>query len=470
VTDLGQHFAQLDEIETEDLWREIELRFEQDAERVTYPAPRRHRRLAIAGASAIFVGVLIGVAFLISSLQEEAPPVVTQPTSPSSPTSLPTPASTIPPETSTTVTTAVVTGYTGAFGWVEVTSPALTGSKRAMAVAQHEGSYFMVGSDGGEAAVWRSEDGLSWSQIADLNSQGPGDHTLKDVVSYRDGLVAVGESLVDEGDDYASEPLILISPDGVEWQQVDTGGDLVSAWITSVATRGDRLIAAGEGIWISDNGYDWKLSYELPSTHRAYGVAASERGIVVVGQSFSRISDGFIRWSADGEEWTTIPGRTLHPDGLNTLMYTVAATSDGFVAGGGGGEDDGWTSDGGLAASDAAVWVSEDGLAWDLVPREEGQLKGPFGEWTNGFADTGETLIAVGTEMKSDWQDAGGLVWESIDGGTTWERVGDPDALFSSSDGWNSIEDVLFHDGTLIAVGIRLDDAAGVWLGSPSAP
>lgn len=464
VLDLRERFAVLDEIETEDLWREIELRFEQDVERVPYSAPRPHRKLAIAGASAILVGVLIGVAFLISSLQEDAPPVVTQPTIPSSPTSLPAPTSTIPPETSTTVTTTVVTGYTGAFGWVEVTNTALTGGKRAMAVAQHEASYFMVGTDGGEAAVWRSEDGLSWSQIADLSIQGPGDHTLKDVVSYRDGLVAVGESLVGEGDDYASEPLILISPDGVEWQQVDTGGDLASAWITSVATLGDRLIAAGEGIWISDNGYDWRLSYEFPTTHRAYGVAASERGIVVVGQSFSRISDGFIRWSADGEEWTKVPGPTLHPDNLNTMMYTVAATSDGFVAGGGGSEDDGWTSDGGIFASDAAVWISEDGLAWTMVP-QEGGLKGRLGESINGVVDTGDVLIAVGTEMEPNW-DAGGVVWESTDGGITWERVADPGSIFSSASGWNSIDGVLFDGGKVIAIGTRLDDTAGVWLGS----
>ena len=101
MTDLHERFARLDNIETEDLWHEIELRYEDDVERVVRPIERPRRRLTMAAAAAFLLAILLGAAILISQFQEEEPPIITQvPT----PTSLPAPTSTVP-ETATTVPT-----------------------------------------------------------------------------------------------------------------------------------------------------------------------------------------------------------------------------------------------------------------------------------------------------------------------------------------------------------------------------
>ena len=68
MIDLHERFSELDELATEDLWEEIEFRCEEGIERLPSQGPVPRRRLAIAGATAIIVLILMGLALLIASL------------------------------------------------------------------------------------------------------------------------------------------------------------------------------------------------------------------------------------------------------------------------------------------------------------------------------------------------------------------------------------------------------------------
>lgn len=181
----------------------------------------------------------------------------------------------------------------------------------------------------------------------------------------------------------------------------------------------------------------WEAA-SVPETRNASGIAAIVRG-----------GDGLIAISYDGGfgslVWTSTDGRTwrdITPDGFESVGIASLVEYDGMLVAVGRGN----TID--IEAEEAAVYLSEDGIAWRKVETAEPMV----GQLIDVIA-TDDGLIAVGGVPGAD---AAGI-WRSTDG-ETWERAGEDIEhafLWSITEGGPG----------LVAVGWRRDPdpSAAVW-------
>jgi hypothetical protein len=441
-------------------------------------ANRRAARWPVAVAAALVAALLVGVVAILNPFGSDGIQFADEPTTVSTTTPSVPPTTAVQPPPSTTVPPTTVPGPQAAFGWERVSDPILEDGTNANAVIRHDGGLLAVGISSGyqDGALWRSTDGRTWKRTMDPVLA---DAELTDVVPYRNGLVVIGNTPFDwENPD--REPVIALSEDGESWERIDTSDPEIfvpasfdfQGPLRSIAVAGDRIVVAGTHIWISDDARTWTLAEELEEQAIAHGVVVGDHGIVVVGQTFAGTPSALVWHSTDGDQWTE--QRVSTPGRLVTTMYTVAATSAGYVAGGLVGDDSGWTPDGGRQTADAGVWVSPDGLTWTSAVDDREQLGGEYGQWIQGFAEDGAVLVAIGIEMYSNSDSATAVVWESDDAGFTWQRVADPDHRFGNVfEGWAEMRDVVFHDGELVAIGNIVENkylpaAIGVWLGTRS--
>jgi hypothetical protein len=216
------------------------------------------------------------------------------------------------------------------------------------------------GDEHGDAAVWTSVDGITWTQVPH-DEEVFGDGNLESVTAGGPGLVAVGSSVV------------LTSTDGIVWSRVtDDDGTFDDSSIRSVTKGGPGLVAvgsAGEGaaVWTSVDGIVWS---RVPHDEAAFG------GSPTGGPSMWHVAVGGPGLVAVGIDWSG-------PD------------------------------------ADAAVWTSVDGLTWTRVPHDEEVFGGTGHQAISGVTAAGPGLVAVGVERSGRMQ---GVVWTSVDG-LTWTRV-----------------------------------------------
>lgn len=415
----------------------------------------------VAAAVTILLIVWIAPADLLPGGDTEPAdqPSVTSTTVPTT-TSAAAPATTVAPTSTTTIPSeqtftwdVVFEGAFGeAFGQINAVT---TFGDRLMAVG-YEGDL----SDG---VVWVSNSDGTWTRITLFDGEGWQD--ANDVVVAGDELVVVGTS--EDG-----SALVAVSADGISWETIsveadDPGADPVG--MTAVAVRSGLLVAVGTDIWTSTDGRVWTLTLDLPRQIQAKDVVANDRGIVVVGVDFSNGADPVAWWSTDGAVWTDVSPEPRWPEGWKGWIYGVAATPDGFLAGGGGTTDPGISPTGGLAASDAALWTSQDGTSWRRVDDDRANLGGGGGQWVESLISFDDIVVAVGVHMGTNWQIARGVVWESHDGGASWQRSDDPDAVFGSYyGGYSAAYDVIEDGNRLIAVG-QLESVPAMWIGTPTA-
>lgn len=102
-----------------------------------------------------------------------------------------------------------------------------------------------------DGVVWISEDGLLWQRIDTPAFGGPGFQELTDIVQWRDGLVAVGRD-IPAGvrlDDPAADvdAAIWFSDDGVSWSKIESRSLGGSNWqdIFGIAVSESSLVAVG---------------------------------------------------------------------------------------------------------------------------------------------------------------------------------------------------------------------------------
>jgi len=239
------------------------------------------------------------------------------------------------------------------------------------AVAAGAQGYVAVGWDGSgddrDAAVWTSEGGWIWSRVADADDVfgGDGDQGMYAVAGGGPGYVAVGWDA--SGDDL--DGAVWTSPNGASWTRVEQ----------------DEAALGGAG----DQGM--------------YAVAAGGPGLVAVGwEGPAGESDAAVWTSPDGLAWTRV-GReddAFAGEGAQA-MYAVAAGGPGFVAVG----DSQANGD-----SDAAVWVSTDGVTWARLPESEGPFAGEGDQSMYGVTAHGSRVIAVG------YDGSDGVIWVWIPG------------------------------------------------------
>ncbi|MBW2257620.1 MAG: hypothetical protein JRI25_23905, partial [Deltaproteobacteria bacterium] len=313
-------------------------------------------------------------------------------------------------------------------------------------------------------------DGREWEQV---EVPAPDDPYTTEQMSQ---VVAVGSGLIAHG--YVQSihgSALWLSPDGYRWQRVPAsalGDPEDDAEIKAMVAGGPGVVAVGSvvhpdggprvgAIWVSETGWSWEriahdgAVFGDPQSVMGWAdgeiseVVVFDPGVVALGHINGEMS---LLRSADGYQWERVP---LGPAPFGDLAWRI-----GDIAAGG----PGLVAVGGIAdptegewASDAAIWVSSDGIAWDRVPHSERLFGGPECQGIKTLVVGGPGLVAFGaTDLCSldDVPEGTNRVWITADG-YTWELVPHDDYLFGDGSlGWQqAINDAVVHDGRIIAVG-----------------
>ena len=212
--------------------------------------------------------------------------------------------------------------------------------------------------------------------------------------------------------------------------------------MTSVVRFGSRLVAAGfevfDGerdarIWISDDDRDWMIITDPdlggPGEQTIWAMAEVGSGLVAVGTTGdSEDTDAAVWVSTDGLDWARVPSPPSFGGRGHQAMNAISVVGGQIVAVG-------------YDYTDAAVWTSGDGLAWSAVDDSAFGGDGEQKIWSLAVVEPG--LIAVGED------DRDAAVW--IFDGSAWAQIQDQTAF--GGDGHQLMRDVTEFDGRLVAVG-----------------
>jgi hypothetical protein len=331
--------------------------------------------------------------------------------------------------------------------------------------------FVAVGWDEGDAMVLTSVDGVTWSRVphddAVFGGAEDGHYTSMDsVTAGGPGLVAVGGSWSDADDQEGQEgdAAVWTSVDGITWSRVPHDEEVFgAASIMSVTAGGPGLVAVGmhgplgdgdPAVWTSMDGLTWS---RVPHDETVFGGADSQAmydvtvggpGLVAVGGSgrdwWNPEQNAAVWTSVDGVTWSRVPDdESVFSSGGNPVLLSVTVGGPGLVAVGA----DSWP----LNLAETPVWTSPDGITWTRVPNQ-GVDRGTMTSVVAG----GPGVVAVGNF--GDYAFTNGA-WTSPDG-ITWSRAIDDDAVFAGED-W--IHDVTVAGPGLLAVGDHGGDAA-VWV------
>jgi hypothetical protein len=304
-----------------------------------------------------------------------------------------------------------------------------------------------LGNEAGNAAVWTSPDGFTWSRVPHDEAVfgGVGEQRMLSVTVAGPGLVAVGYDWPADTD--LVDAAVWTSPDGVTWSRVPHDeavfGGAGAQQMLSVTAGGPGLVAVGSdghrndgedgqvdalaadaAVWTSPDGFTWsrvphdEAVFGGVGEQRMLGVTSGGPGLVAVGEVSGDIdeirqryeqdaSDAAVWTSPDGVTWSRVPhDKTVFGlcgnFCLGEGMRSVTSRGQGLVAVGFAGFDQGpWY---------AAVWTSPDGITWTQVLDSQAAFEGGY---TRMFSVTvaGSGLVAVGREASADDLDA--AVWQN---------------------------------------------------------
>jgi hypothetical protein len=325
------------------------------------------------------------------------------------------------------------------------------------------------------AAVWRSDDGISWMRLphVDAFSEADGSAVMSDVAVGESGLVAVGlvygqtepfatyrlGELPDLGGGDPAEPSDVVidvdaavwrSVDGVSWSRVHDedetfGGDTVRQTMNAVTAGGPGFVAVGQ------EGFDFLGFDEWTPTS----------GNNTDGRDHVADNVAAVWTSPDGETWTRVANEPslAHSGGEVTgwaTMSDIAPHAQGLVAVG----RDLWVVEGyPYPAGVNAVWLSADGLSWrravGAVDMDDNQPD------MAAITVIGDGTLVAGGGMFS-YSTAG--TWISQNSGNTW--VMHPYEPFLNG----TIQGLAVFGDKVLAVGSYDDGGdffdAAVWVGT----
>jgi hypothetical protein len=336
-----------------------------------------------------------------------------------------------------------------------------------------DGSWDWGDSRGVEsnAAVWRSDDGISWVRVphVDAFSEADGGAVMSDVALGESGLVAVGlvfgrtepfaifrlgELPLMGGGDLAEPSDVVIdvdaavwrSSDGVSWSRVSAedetfGGDTVRQSMNAVTAGGPGFVAVGQ------EGFDFLGFDEWTPTS----------GNNTDGRDHVADNVAAVWTSPDGETWTRVANEPslAHSGGEVTgwaVMSDIAPYAQGLVAVG----RDVWVAEEyPYPAGVNVVWFSADGLSWRAVGGNMDDNQPDMGAVTV----VGDGTLVAGGGMFN--YDAAGT-WTSQDSGDTW--VMHPYEPFLNG----TIQGLAVFGDKVLAVGSHRGDSfdAAVWVGT----
>ncbi len=405
------------------------------------PVPNRRRWVpAVVAVSAAFA-VLIAVGLPVLFFGGGDSVVVGEPATTAASIVTTVPATTLP---ATTVPATIVPPVVPAtpMVWERLDDPVVfggEGEQRMTDVAAGEGVAVAVGLDraGGDsdAAVWYSLDGTTWNRVPHDEAVfgGDGHQQMNAVVAVESGFVAVGS-------------------EGTERDPLGLSG--VYAYLASFETHA--------AVWRSDDGIRWERVPHVDAFSEALtglvmnDVTFDGSGLVVVGGAFHRTAP-FATWRWGASE----PGEPAPPHDVDIDV-------------------------------DAAVWRSNDGIAWrrvavgdeamggDTVPQRMNAVVagGPgfvavgqegfdflgVDEWTPGDAP-GDVLTHVTENVAAVWTSPDGETWTRVESQPSLEHPG------GAVTGWSRMFDVTAQGSSLVAVGRDfwdppggMPEGAAVWL------
>jgi hypothetical protein len=189
-------------------------------------------------------------------------------------------------------------------------------------------------------------------------------------------------------------------------------------------------------IWTSDDGRSWTQS-QIDAIDGgdervvATGLAAVDGTLVAIGRfgAFSTDQMAWVTWASsdDGATWTE------SRDGPTPFAtQAIVAGGPGLVAAG-------WEFTG-TVPFDSWVAVSEDGIAWELLPTTLANTQ------VTSLAVLGERIVAVGSLVDEFARRP--AAWYSDDGGNSWTAAEVPDGETPEA-----MTDVIATDAGLLAVG-----------------
>jgi hypothetical protein len=280
------------------------------------------------------------------------------------------------------------------------------------------------GSEEQRAASWYSADGLSWDLAPDdpaLHSASEGIMQMRGVTATDAGWVAVGfeEELCHLGCPRPIRAVVWRSEDGIRWTQDNTSPSLATAAMEAVTRGGPGYVAVGHSsempaagvIWTSVDSQTWSRVADIPTFHpppeadQTFGAfmhavtIGDEGSLVAVGSVGTQSGPGsaLAWWSIDGQTWTAGSGERF----LNGQLFNVAATPSGFLA----------TGPSGSASCLGGIWSSTDGRTWDCVSDDPA-----FAEFA-AYDSAGSSALEVVVGFGPPYQMPGGA-WS----GTAWIR------------------------------------------------
>ncbi|HLF42834.1 MAG TPA: hypothetical protein VJA46_04805, partial [Acidimicrobiia bacterium] len=248
-------------------------------------------------------------------------------------------------------------------------------------------------------AVWTSLDGgATWARVEV--------GMVADIAPTPDGFAAVGIERDDSDPDYnKTRGVLWTSPDGLSWTRVATSDDPegVSSNFRNVVWDGQLVILGHRGAdYVSEGS-----GLEDPSTHDN------------------------VTWFSDRTSLSDPSPSTL---GGYLDESSTAATPHGIIA------LTHWSTP--IVKTEAAAWISQDGINWTKLEIETGNY-----EYTD-IGQTGDEVFLTGYEILD--AEANGVdtaVWSSLDG-TNWTRIELPELP-----DWTRLQQVVVSESAIVLAG-----------------
>lgn len=418
---------------------------------------RRSRAWVLAPAAALAALLVGGIPLLLTA---DAPPTTLVPidTSVPPPTTLPpvVPTTTEP----TTTTTSEALPPPEPIEWAS--SEIGPGTPRTV-IAGGPG-LIAGGTLDKQAAIWVSTDGLTWEHIslAATLADDEAPSEITDIAAGPDGYVAVGgiRQIATVGPRGAA---VWTSPDGLAWTRVALPDSVAAdgyhglehvtrgpAGFVAVGMQADLDTPLQLGEWYvlhSPDGATWRRA-DLSMLNIGYmwNLIATDTGYLGVGVNWleARSAIPGVWTSTDGMTWSAAGPENVElwdsGSGIQWLQAVTRLPDGSYLATGN-------------TMEDLRTWASVDGVTWSIVSEEPIPPVGGADIEVDLLVPVGDRVLLVGG-LYSLSETKRVALWESADGGRTWELLPGPDAV---------IDDLLeLDDGRLLAVGTR--DGAGTAL------
>ena len=293
--------------------------------------------------------------------------------------------------------------------WTAVPGFTDTSGGAAAAIAANGARTVVVGNDPAGATAWASTGG-SWTEApaqADLLvPYAAGGMTA--ITPFASGFVAGGYR--DDPAHLKTSAAVWRSDDGLTWHaDAAPAGTFDGGRIQGLATNGGAIVAVGTkgdynygpaAAWRWTAAGGWQAARIEPGSSGAMrAVTATATGFVAVGLNGD--DSGAMTWTSnDGLVWTAAPDQpSFHYFANPVRMQAVVATPSGLVAGG-------WRSDAGKGS--AVTWTSTDGVTWQGPTWEDAFSGGQI----TGLVVDAAGVVAVGRTGYPDWNVA--TIWQYV--------------------------------------------------------